>query len=104
MIDLHTHSTVSDGSEAPGRIVEMAAAAISTIVVGASDPSDTVEWVWRSITGRGYAGSGPVPSAGPDQDGGLDPGPAGPDRLAAGGERDADPTRGVMRGDAVRAE
>ncbi|MGH9016626.1 MAG: PHP domain-containing protein, partial [Acidimicrobiales bacterium] len=27
MIDLHTHSTVSDGSESPGRIVEMAAAA-----------------------------------------------------------------------------
>src|SRR5580693_3081285 len=27
VIDLHTHSTVSDGSEAPGRIAEMAAAA-----------------------------------------------------------------------------
>ena len=27
MIDLHTHSTVSDGSEAPGRVVELAAAA-----------------------------------------------------------------------------
>jgi predicted metal-dependent phosphoesterase TrpH len=27
VIDLHTHSTVSDGSERPGRIVEMAAAA-----------------------------------------------------------------------------
>ncbi|HLN41132.1 MAG TPA: PHP domain-containing protein, partial [Acidimicrobiales bacterium] len=27
MIDLHTHSTVSDGSEPPGRIVELAAAA-----------------------------------------------------------------------------
>ena len=27
VIDLHTHSTVSDGSEAPGRVVELAAAA-----------------------------------------------------------------------------
>jgi hypothetical protein len=27
MIDLHTHSTVSDGSERPGRVVELAAAA-----------------------------------------------------------------------------
>lgn len=27
MIDLHTHSTVSDGSEAPGRVVELAAEA-----------------------------------------------------------------------------
>jgi predicted metal-dependent phosphoesterase TrpH len=32
MIDLHTHSTVSDGSDAPGRIAELGAAAGCTTI------------------------------------------------------------------------
>lgn len=43
MIDLHTHSTCSDGSEAPGRVVELAAAAGCSAV--ALTDHDTLEGI-----------------------------------------------------------
>ncbi|MGH9076807.1 MAG: PHP domain-containing protein [Acidimicrobiales bacterium] len=44
MIDLHTHSTVSDGSETPERVVEMAAAAgLSALALTDHDRLDGVE-------------------------------------------------------------
>ncbi|WP_425954915.1 PHP domain-containing protein [Xylanimonas sp. McL0601] len=43
MIDLHTHSTASDGRDAPGRVVE-AAAAVGLTVVALTDHDTTAGW------------------------------------------------------------
>ena len=45
-IDLHTHSSVSDGTDSPAALVATAAA---TSAAGGSVPSETEEWVCRSI-------------------------------------------------------
>ena len=74
LIDLHTHSTASDGTDTPEQLVaaahragvdvlaitdhdttggwDAAAAAARTSPPGSSVPSEAVLWACRSITGR----------------------------------------------------
>ena len=54
MIDLHTHSTVSDGSESPARVVEMAAAAgCSAVALTDHDSLDGLGAAAKAAAGRG---------------------------------------------------
>lgn len=54
VIDLHTHSTISDGSERPARVVELAAAAgLSALALTDHDRLDGIDEARRAAVGLG---------------------------------------------------